>query len=181
MPPESPVGDISVTPERTATALYRASTHDGDVAKLTEEQKTFIVRRLACFRSPTEVCLDVEEEFGVQLTRDHVRTYNPLQVQVSKKWAVLFEATRKAFVEEVGQEGIAHQSFRLRELADLYRRAKNRKNDVLAAQLLEQAAKEAGGAFTNRRDNFNLDLTSLTESQLERVAAGEDIRKVVGR
>lgn len=151
------------------------------MAKLTEEQKTFIVRRLACFRTPTEVCEDVEAEFGVKIDRGHVRQYNPEQVATSEKWRVIFEATREAFIAEVGREGIAHQTFRLRELADLYRRAKLRKNDPLALQILEQAAKEAGGAFTNRHqiDHSTIDLSRLTDEQLERLAAGEDLRKVL--
>lgn len=118
---------------------------------LSEDQKRRIVQGLACFRTPSEVAEDVEEEFGVKIDRSHVRKYNPDQVaEVAEKWRALFAATRQRFLAEVAEIPIYHQSFRLRELLDLYRKAK--RNPVLAASILEQAAKEAGGAFTNRRE-----------------------------
>ena len=152
------------------------------MAHLSEAQKTFIVQRLACWRTPSEVVDDVKETFGIEIPREQVRQYNPLQVRVAAKWQALFDATRKKFIDEVAAEAIAHQAFRLREYLDLYRTAKSRKNLVLAAQLLEQAAKEAGGAYTNHRthDNLNVDLSNLTDDQLDRLAKGEDIRKVLG-
>lgn len=147
---------------------------------LSEDQKRRIVQGLACFRTPSEVSEDVEEEFGVKIDRSHVRKYNPEQVSdVAEKWRVLFAETRKRFVEEVAEIPITHQSFRLRELLDLYRKAK--RNPVLAASLLEQAAKEVGGAFTNRREHSGpgggpiatrdatVDLTKLSTETLRKV------------
>jgi len=150
--------------------------------RLLEEHKRFIVQRLACFRSPTEVAEDVKEEFGIDVIRQTVRGYNPEQVQVAKKWKAIFDATRAAFLKATASSAIAHQAYRVSELTWWYRYAKSKKNPILARELLEQAAREMGGAFTNRREgvDLNVDLGSLTDEQLERVAAGEDLRKVLG-
>lgn len=153
---------------------------------LNEEQKRAIVQGLACFRTPSEVSEDVKEEFGVEIGREHVRRYNPQQCDdVAKKWCVLFEATRKRFIAETAEIPISHQAFRLRELLDLYRQAKRSRNAVLAASLLEQAAKEGGGAFTNHRVLRGAvatgDLSSVSDEQLDRLIAGEDPEVVFGR
>lgn len=119
---------------------------------LNADQKRFIVQGLACFKTPSEVAEAVKEEFGIEVPREQVRNYNPLQVEVAEKWRALFAETRERFLADVAEIGIAHQSFRLRELLDLYHNAKRSRNAMLAASLLEQAAKERGGMYTNRRE-----------------------------
>jgi len=46
---------------------------------------------------------------------------------------------------------LSHRAVRLRELTDLYERAKEQDNNEKAARMLKQAAKEVGEAFTNRQ------------------------------
>jgi hypothetical protein len=121
------------------------------MATLTEEQKQFIVQRLACFRTPSQVVADVKEEFGVDLPREQVRQYNPKQVSVAAKWEAIFEATREAFIASAADEGVAHQAYRIRELGELYRAAVKAKNRKEAAAHLRQVAEEVGGAYTNAR------------------------------
>lgn len=124
------------------------------MAELTDEQKTFIVQRLACFDSPQTVAGAVEEEFGFKIDRAHVYRYNPLRsgYDCGEKWRDIFEATRKAFLDDTSSSGIAHKAVRLRRLDDLCQRAIAMRNYALAAQLMEQAAKESGNAFTNKRE-----------------------------
>jgi len=122
------------------------------MARLEEAHKTYVVQQLACFRSPSEVCDLVKEEFGIEIDRQQVRNYNPLQVEVAAKWQALFDATRKKFLETQAEIGIAQQSYRLQELQEWYWWAKRKKNAGLAREILEQAAKESGGGFTNRRE-----------------------------
>jgi hypothetical protein len=121
--------------------------------KLTQEQQRFIVEHLAQYHSPQEVADLVQEEFGIVLPRSHVRAYNPEQVPtVAAKWRAIFVAARAAFLKAVEASPIAHRPFRLRELESLYRRAKARGADALAASFLKQAAEEVCDVFTNRRD-----------------------------
>ena len=119
--------------------------------KLTTEQQIYIVQAIATFMSPLEVIEAVKEEFSVTITRQHVREYNPEQnKEIAEKWKVIFDETRKRFVEEVDKIGITHQAYRFRELQKLYWNAGG--NKVLKAQLLEQAAKERGGVYTTKRE-----------------------------
>lgn len=130
------------------------------MAVLTDAQKRFVVQALACYDTPTQVVEAVKEEYGVTIDRSQVAGYDPSKPsgsKVAKKWKVLFDDTRKRFRKEVSEIPIADQAFRLRQLHRMAQEAMKRKNIVLAATLLEQAAKESGGMFTNRR---NLDHTS---------------------
>jgi hypothetical protein len=124
------------------------------MAKLDDDVKTYIVQALACFDTPSQVAEAVKQEFGIDIPRSHIGLYQPDKVSgknLSKKYRDLFEATRKAFLEDTSKIPIASQSFRLRALDRLYQSALARGNTVLAAQMIEQAAKEAGGLFTNKQ------------------------------
>lgn len=124
-------------------------------AKLTEEMKTYIVQALACFDSPSQVVELVNQEFSVTITRQHVAKYDPTKVagaKVSEKWRTIFNAARKAFVDDSSQIAIAHRSTRLRALQRMATKAETKGNFPLAAQLHKQAAEEMGNAYTNRRE-----------------------------
>lgn len=123
--------------------------------EFTEEQKLFIVRELACFRTPTQVAERVKEEFSLEERPDrgHIRQYNPLQcADVAEKWRVIFEATRTAFLDETAKADIAHRAWRIQEAQDAHARALKAKNEVLAQEIREYVAKEMGGLFTNTRN-----------------------------
>ena len=124
------------------------------MAKLDVKVKRYIVRALACWDTPTQVAQAVKEEFGLELGRQQVAAYDPTKQQgreLSKELVELFTETRARFKSEVDSIPIANQSFRLRSLERMHRAAVERNNLALAAQLLEQAAKEQGGAYTNKR------------------------------
>jgi hypothetical protein len=124
------------------------------MAKLSEEVKTAIVQRLACYDTPQQVADAVKEEFGVDIDRRQVQLYDPTRSgkKPAQKWCDLFEVTRKKFLDEVDTIPIANKAVRLRRIDRMAREAEKMRNYPLAAQLLEQAAKETGGAYTNRRE-----------------------------
>lgn len=64
---------------------------------------------------------------------------------------------RKRFRDDTADIPIANRAFRLRALGRMAERAESVKNLALAAQLLEQAAKETGGTYTNKQQ---VDLSS---------------------
>lgn len=148
------------------------------MAKLTDPVKMAIVQALACFDTPSEVAAAVKEEFGISITRQQVAAYDPTKATckgLAKKLRAVFEETRKAFLNDVATIPIAQQAFRLRALQREFERAKSRGNSALAAQLLEQAAKELGGAFTNRRELTGqgggpIQQANLTKSEFEEAA-----------
>lgn len=130
------------------------------MAKLSEAHKRFIVQSLACWDTPTEVSQAVREEFGIDVPRTQVAQYDPTKVAgaaLGKKWAELFWETRRRFMAEQADIAVAQQSYRLRQLGKIYERHMQRGNVVAAAAVLEQAAKETGGAFTNRREHTGVD------------------------
>lgn len=123
------------------------------MAKLSDEHKVFIVQRLAMFDTPSQVVDAVKEEYGTEVTRQQVQSYDPtVGVKPAKKWESLFDATRKNFLESVAEIPIANRAVRLRRLERMAVSAEQRRNYPLAAQLLEQAAKEVGEAYTNTRN-----------------------------
>lgn len=125
------------------------------MARLNDAQKRYIVQALACYDTPAQVAEAVKEEFGLDVHRAQVAQYDPTKVSgqdLAKKWRDLFEETRKRFRAEVAEIPIADQAYRMRQLHRMVQQAMNRKNLVLAAALLEQAAKESGGMFTNKRE-----------------------------
>lgn len=125
------------------------------MATLNDDVKRFIVQALACYDTPSQVAEAVKEEFGLVIDRQHVAVYDPTKKvgkALSQKWRDLFEETRKKFLNDVSSIPIANQTFRLRALNRMFTRAESVKNLALASQLLEQASKEVGGAFTNRHE-----------------------------
>ncbi|OZI79901.1 DUF2280 domain-containing protein [Bordetella genomosp. 2] len=123
------------------------------MARLNDAQKRYIVQALACYDTPAQVAEAVKEEFGLDVHRAQVAQYDPTKVSgqdLAKKWRDLFDDTRKRFRDEVAEIPIADQAYRLRTLQRAMAKAERQGNVAMVSQLLEQAAKEVGGAFTNR-------------------------------
>jgi hypothetical protein len=140
------------------------------VATLNDDVKRFIVQALACYDQPTQVAEAVKEEFRLEVSRMQVSAYDPTKAMgkgLSKKWRDLFEETRKKFLEDASGIPIANQTFRLRVLNRLMTKAERQGNAALAAQLVEQASKEVGGAFTNKQ---KVDVKMTTRTLAEELA-----------
>lgn len=130
------------------------------MAALQNDVKAFIVQALACFDTPSQVVESVQKEYGVAITRQQVETHDPTKTSgkcLAKRWVTLFDDTRKRFRDDTADIPIANRAFRLRALGRMAERAESVKNLALAAQLLEQAAKETGGTYTNKQQ---VDLSS---------------------
>lgn len=124
------------------------------MAALTDDVKAYIVVALACFDDQKQVIKDVKEKFGVTVYQQQVGAYDPATVagaRMSKKLKKLFEDSRAKFLTDTTAIPIANAAVRLRMLQRLATTAEQRGNAAMVAQLLEQAAKEVGGAFTNKQ------------------------------
>ena len=121
--------------------------------KLTHEQKTWIVQRLACYASPTEVQAELRTEFRIELGLPSILYYDATArgTDLGKEWRELFAETRASYERDVDSVALSHQAFRLRELLHLYQADKKRGATTLAAQHLAQAAKEMGDFYVNRK------------------------------
>ncbi len=124
------------------------------MAALSSEVKAFIVQALACYENPAKVIELVKEEFKVAISRQQVSAYDPsnaMAKSLSKKWVDLFNSTRARFQNEISDIPIANKAYRLRTLNRMATSTEKMKNFALTAQLIEQAAKEVGDAYTNRQ------------------------------
>ncbi len=125
--------------------------------ELSEEVKTFIVQGLACFDSPQTVAKAVKDEFNIVVTRQRVHRYDPSRKrgtdEVADKWQQIFEETRKQFLDDAAKTGIANKSVRLRKYQRVADAAEASGNHMMVLAACEAAAKEVGGAFTNRREH----------------------------
>lgn len=138
------------------------------MAALTSDVKAFIVQALACFDTPTQVSQAVKQEFDIDVTRQQVEQHDPTKragANLAAKWRTLFEDTRKRFREEVAEIPIANRAFRLRGLGRMAEKAENMRNLALTAQLYEQAAKECGDMYVNRKLEPDKPLGSQADQQ----------------
>lgn len=122
---------------------------------LTTDQKTFIVQQLAMWRTPSQIVEMVKDTFGVEISRQRAQYYHPEHNnELAQKWAEVFHATRKKFLDTVSDIPIANQAYRVQQLQDSLNRQLRmpRTNEAMVQNILEQAAKEVGGMFTNRRE-----------------------------
>ena len=123
------------------------------MAALKEPVKIFIVQALACRDTPQEVAEAVKQEFGLVIDRMQCSTYDPTKQSgrnLGTNLKKLFEDTRKKFDEGLIDIPIANKHYRLRQYQK--RLEQNSKNIVMSFKILEQAAKDCGGQFTNKQE-----------------------------
>lgn len=124
------------------------------MAVLPDTVKTRITQGLACFDTPSQVAKDILAEFGLTVTPQQCEAYDPTKrsgERLGKKFRAIFETTRKTFLADTSTIAVSHRAVRLRKLGRAADLAEQRGNLPLMAQLLEQAAREAGDAFTNKQ------------------------------
>ncbi|HHG1081711.1 TPA: DUF2280 domain-containing protein [Klebsiella pneumoniae] len=124
------------------------------MAALKPEVKAYIIQMLACYDTPSQVVEAVQKDFGIAITRQQVETHDPTKVSgktLAKKWVDLFNRTRDRFLNEISDIPIANKAYRLRVLQRMSTTAEGMKNLGMTAQLLEQAAKEVGEAYSNKQ------------------------------
>ncbi|MBJ8478383.1 DUF2280 domain-containing protein [Acinetobacter pittii] len=141
------------------------------MAALKEPVKIFIVQALACRDTPQEVADQVKQEFGIDVDRMQCSSYDPTKVagrNLSKKYKDLFEKTRDEFDAGLIDIPIANKYYRLKQYQSQLDRTRNVKT---ALKILEQAAKDIGGQFSNRQEmtegNSGEDRQTKAEVELE--------------
>ncbi|MDO7219823.1 MULTISPECIES: DUF2280 domain-containing protein [Acinetobacter calcoaceticus/baumannii complex] len=122
------------------------------MAALKEPVKIFIVQSLACRDTPQEVVESVKQEFDVDISRSQCQSYDPTKYSgrnLSQKYVELFEKTREEFDKGLIDIPIASKYYRLKQYQKQLERTRNVKTVL---KILEQAAKDIGGQFTNRQE-----------------------------
>lgn len=146
------------------------------------------------YAQPQHVAELVEQEFGIAVDRQQVFKYKPGKSNLSKKLRDLFDKTRADFLDQLVKIPIANKTYRLKMLQTALEKvmANPRLNTVELRYLLEQAAKEEGGLFTNQRriagangeplfDSKTIANVVLKDLLSEGMNSEEAIQFVVGR
>ncbi|HBX7707134.1 TPA: DUF2280 domain-containing protein [Klebsiella pneumoniae] len=123
------------------------------MAALKPEVKSAIVQMLACYDTLSIVVDAIQKDYGIKVTPQQVESHDPTKVSgkgLAKKWVDLFNHTRDRFLNEISDIPIANKAYRLRVLDRMAARAEGMKNLALTAEIIEQAAKECGDAYTNK-------------------------------
>lgn len=121
--------------------------------KLTDEVKLAVVQRLAMYDTPQDVATFVKDEYGIEISRQAAQYYDPTRgVKPPQKWCAIFDETRATFLKSTAEIPAANRSVRVRWLQRMVITAEKQRNVALAAQILEQIAKETGDVFTNKRN-----------------------------
>ena len=148
------------------------------MAALKEPVKIFIVQALACRDTPQEVVELVSQEYGLKLDRKQIQSYDPTKQagkNLSKKFVQLFHETREKFDSGLIDIPIANKHFRLKQYGKLLER--NAKNTVMSLKILEQAAKDSGGQFTNKTEVTGKDGQPLQATYVQ--ATQEQIKEAI--
>ena len=147
------------------------------MAALKEPVKIFIVQALACRDTPQEVVDLVKQEYGIQISRSQCQAYDPTKYSgrnLSKKFVDLFHKTRADFDAGLIDIPIAQKFYRLKHYQKQLER--NLKNTVLSLKILEQAARDVGGQFTNKTEvTSEVTQTTVTKATDEQI--NEAVRK----
>jgi hypothetical protein len=106
------------------------------------------------FTEPTEIVKQLEQTFKVKSSLSQVCYYDPKYGKISAELKALFEETREKFLKEISAIPIANEAYRIRVLQNALERQLGSRiiNEPLVLDILEQAAKERGKMFTNRRE-----------------------------
>lgn len=142
------------------------------MASIKKHVKLFIVQQFALFASSSEIIESVKDEFGADVTKQQINHYNGnLPGKLTEEFREIFEKTRAEFLEGKTKIAIGEKFYRLNELDKIYKKQKNAKqqNTKAMKDTLEQAAKESGDAFTNKRVIDLNNVSELTDEELESI------------
>jgi hypothetical protein len=127
--------------------------------KLTNAQRTYVVRRLAAYDKPAAIAHSLKEVFGVTISTQAIERYDPERPagqDLAPQWRAVFRAARKAYIAETADISHMDKLARLRLRERMAIAAWEEGNYKLANEILNDIAKEAGGAFDgrNRHEHF---------------------------
>ena len=79
--------------------------------KLSDEQREYVIRRLAAGDTPTTIQRDVRARFGIEVCPQSIAYYDPTRVRTPKRrWAPLFHAARRERTRDRAElTGLARQ------------------------------------------------------------------------
>ena len=144
----------------------------------------FIVELLACYESPSDVAKAVLHEFDLHVSKQQVEYYDATKRAsakgLSKKLTEHFRSVRKAYNQDHAAN-LGQLDYRNGIRSFMVRSALARGNFPLVDSLLVNAAKDQGGAFTNRRELTGKDggAIRISDEDKRRELAGKMFEKLL--
>ncbi|MFA3599889.1 DUF2280 domain-containing protein [Acinetobacter baumannii] len=153
------------------------------MARLNKRVKLYIVRSLATYETPSETARGVQEEFGIEVTKQQCEAYDPTKKtgqDLSEEFKAEFYRVRKEMNDNLSSIPIANIAYRLKRLQRFIDLEQFKENPVIVPSLMEQAAKEVGGLYTNRKEITGAGGGPLqSENVTQVIATPEQIRQVL--
>lgn len=125
------------------------------MAKITPQAKADIMRWLAQGQKYEQILKGLEARHGITVVRQALEYYNPASPKskrLSKHLREIYETARQLYLSDLTAIPESHKAVRVRMLAEMANDSMTRKNYRVAADLLEQIAKETGNVFSNRHE-----------------------------
>jgi hypothetical protein len=116
---------------------------------LTDEHKTYIVRRLAAYESVSVIRKGLSQEFGITVPKSVIQYYDAETKQsrnLSRRWRDLFWRTRKAFHEGLADVGANYPLVRIYWRGEMAQETWAAGQHGVANDILDSIAKEAPAA-----------------------------------
>ena len=111
-----------------------------NIGRLTEEQKIYVVRRLAAYHRPADIVRGLRAEFGVRVCRQSIDRYDPTRsVECPERWRTLFFKTRQELAGDPSGQGAIMRPWRDRERVLLSA------VEALAERILTNMSDKGGG------------------------------------
>jgi len=115
--------------------------------KLTDEQREYIVRRLAAYERPSRIRREVRERFGIEMSPTAIDHYDPTRrAKCGKQWAELFYAARRAQVGSRSDEA-----------------TRSRKVERLVLRTVEIVAERILNGVLTEAEHFATDAGEITD------------------
>jgi hypothetical protein len=146
--------------------------------KLSHPQKVYLVKLLAGYMSPSRATDAFRARYpkAPRFTVQNVEHYDPTKVAgqaLGKRYAEIFWRERKRVDKALDEIPIASLVYRLRRRQEIAEKAAEAGNPIVELQAIRESAEDAGGRYTNLRQVKLEDLSSLTDQELEDLAAGK--------
>lgn len=137
--------------------------------KLTDEQRIYIVRQLASYKTSSAIARDLKENFGIEITTQTIDHYHPGRAAgatLSPRFKDLFHEARKAYLAAVAEVGTDDPRVRMLWREEMVLEAWDAGNYRMANAMLDSIAKEAGGAFNRKHEQGRFAVANIQPSAI---------------
>lgn len=183
----------SVKPKRATKkkATRPPTERPANNSRIPDDVRAFIIMSYARFCKTNEIHKALIAEFDLDLDQRSIANHQLDRESrancLGPRWRALFDETRAEFLNAIDRIPIAHPAYRLAKLQRYFDLLDAKDAIGPATAVLEQAAKESGGAFTNKREmqaKVKVDDETprdTTEMRAVLVAAIEDALQDLGK